>query len=77
MDGRGIGVELKMEFGDGVVAGLAYDRRDSWIWETVHDLLDGGSHVGLFAGVFAFVKILTLKVVRTVRHVNNLVRHAT
>jgi hypothetical protein len=56
-----------MYFGDCLVTGLADDRRDGWVGEAIHDFVDGGGHVGVFAGVFALV--FKLKVVRTAKHV--------
>ena len=46
LDGRGVGIELKIDFGYCILTGLADDWRDCRIWETVHDFVDGGSHVG-------------------------------
>ena len=67
LDRCGVVIGFEMDLGNRFVPGLANDRRDGGVGKTVHDFVDGGSHVGVFAGVFAL--IFKLKVVRTVRHV--------
>ena len=55
LDGRDIGIELEVDIHNRFVPGLADDGWDGGVGETIHDFVDGGSHVGVFVGLFAFV----------------------
>ena len=57
LDGRGVGVEFEVDLGNHFVPGLANDWGDGGVGKTVHDFVDGGSHVGVFASLFTFVLI--------------------